>query len=236
MKNDDEKNLEINAETEEKNNDKVDIEEVEALDKDDTVNKSMIVDSDELFRMQKKLNKSFTKNVILSIFCIICVVVFLLEGVLVYLIYQKNEGFFNIISNATKVESEESTASPSTPKKALDLDSFMQKLSYVEYLVNHAFYYRRGNNSFDVFYYEKDSKKVEDGMFAGYVAALGDRYAQYFPKQEYTEFVQAASGEYYGIGAVCTQNFNTMEATVTDVYEDSPAEKRPEGLSVEFIP
>lgn len=79
----------------------------------------------------------------------------------------------------------------------------------------------------DSYLYESDIDKEEltEGMFAGYVEALGDPYSVYYDAQETAELVESTQGEYSGIGAVLSQDQETMIITIVNVYKDSPAEE-----------
>lgn len=47
----------------------------------------------------------------------------------------------------------------------------------------------------------------------------------YFTEEETKELFQSVSGEFYGIGAMLSQDVKAGTITITQVYEDSPAEK-----------
>ncbi len=72
---------------------------------------------------------------------------------------------------------------------------------------------------------EIDKEKMEDYMFYGVVASLGDRYSQYFTIENYADAMQSSNGEYVGIGVVMQQDPETKEVSVVQCYENSPAKK-----------
>ena len=72
---------------------------------------------------------------------------------------------------------------------------------------------------------EVDEETLHEGIYAGYLAALNDPYTMYFTEEQTKELFESVSGEFYGVGAVLTQDQNTGAVTITQVYEDSPAEK-----------
>lgn len=72
---------------------------------------------------------------------------------------------------------------------------------------------------------EVDEDALREGMYSGYMKALGDPYAQYYPKDEVDSLMESISGTYTGIGAAMAQNKETQNIVVTWVYEDSPAAK-----------
>lgn len=102
-----------------------------------------------------------------------------------------------------------------TDIKGIDLQQFTQKLAFLDGAVELLYHY---NN--------KDNKKIQDAMFKGYLDALDDNYAEYYPAKEFTELTEKITeGVYYGIGCVVTQDKKSKDCKVTLVYEDSPAEK-----------
>lgn len=72
---------------------------------------------------------------------------------------------------------------------------------------------------------EIDDAALTEGMYKGYVSALGDPYSAYYTEEEAEELMQGISGEYSGIGAALSQNRETKAVTITNVYRGSPAEE-----------
>ena len=70
---------------------------------------------------------------------------------------------------------------------------------------------------------EIDDKQVEDYLYYGLVAGLGDPYAAYYNEEETQSMMDSSSGNYCGIGAVFSQNLMTGVITVTRVYEGCPS-------------
>ncbi|HYE79479.1 MAG TPA: S41 family peptidase, partial [bacterium] len=69
----------------------------------------------------------------------------------------------------------------------------------------------------------EDQKKLIDGAIVGSVAALGDQYSRYIPRQESNALTEDISGIYGGIGVLIEQkDGHTIAATV---FRDSPADK-----------
>lgn len=66
---------------------------------------------------------------------------------------------------------------------------------------------------------------VQEGIFRGIMAGLGDPYAGYYTAQEYKDLMESSSGTYCGIGAVVQQNINTMLITVVNPFVEGPAYK-----------
>lgn len=72
---------------------------------------------------------------------------------------------------------------------------------------------------------EIDDAALTEGMYEGYVRALGDPYSAYYTEEEAKELMQGISGEYSGIGAVLSQSYETNAVTITNVFRESPAEE-----------
>ena len=66
---------------------------------------------------------------------------------------------------------------------------------------------------------------LEDGIYSGFLNALGDPYTVYYDEEETKEILESTSGEYSGIGAAMTKDTKTGEIVIATVYEESPAEK-----------
>lgn len=89
------------------------------------------------------------------------------------------------------------------------------KLTTLESIIRSAYLYND----------KLDEKKLQDGVYKGFVDAVGDPYTVYYNEAETKELFESTEGEYSGIGAVLSQNIKTMEIVINNVYEDSPAEK-----------
>ncbi len=74
------------------------------------------------------------------------------------------------------------------------------------------------------FYDEIDDEKLENGLYAGLLEGLDDKYTQYYTPVEYQDMQISATQNYYGIGAGLSQDKESMQVTITHVYEGSPAE------------
>lgn len=70
-----------------------------------------------------------------------------------------------------------------------------------------------------------DTEKMEQGIYKGFVAAIGDPYTTYYTPDEFESFMESSSGVYAGIGVQMTVDTNDNTITVTEVFEGSPAEK-----------
>lgn len=70
---------------------------------------------------------------------------------------------------------------------------------------------------------EVEDDKLTEGLYKGYMEALGDPYSEYYNEEETKELTESISGEFSGVGALLSQNRDTGLITITKVYEDSPA-------------
>ena len=77
------------------------------------------------------------------------------------------------------------------------------------------------------YYYDRHAQEIEDGIFRGMLYGLTeeDRYAEYYSKEEAEELEESISGNYQGIGAVVSQDPDTLAITIRQVLKDSPAEE-----------
>ena len=167
--------------------------------------------SDELDSLNLKLKKSKRKNVILSIILAFLLIILIGIGTVTFSVYKNIKPHFRALFGKNfSIASVSQIAN----KNQLDLEKFTTKLAFLDDIIN------------ILYYYDKDNKKVEDAMFAGYLNALGDNYAEYYPPKDFEEFTEKMTeGVYYGIGCLVTQDKKTKDCKVTDVYENSPAEK-----------
>lgn len=68
------------------------------------------------------------------------------------------------------------------------------------------------------------NEELEEYIYAGYVAGLGDKYSTYMTAEEFTNFKESLNGSYSGIGIqVSLGEDNNMK--VEEVYSGSPAER-----------
>ena len=166
---------------------------------------------DDLESLKKKLKKSKFKNILLTVILSILIVGILIVSIITFSVYKTVKPHFRaLLGKNFSIAS----ISQVSNKNMMDLDKFTTKLAFLDDIVNM------------LYYYEKDNKKVEDAMFSGYLKALGDNYAEYYPPKEFEEFTEKMTeGVYYGIGCLVTQDKKTKDCKVTTVYENSPAEK-----------
>lgn len=75
----------------------------------------------------------------------------------------------------------------------------------------------------DYYLDEIDDDQLEDYLYYGLVAGLGDPYAAYYNEEETRSMLDSSNGSYCGIGAVFSQNMVTGIITVSRVYEGFPS-------------
>lgn len=86
----------------------------------------------------------------------------------------------------------------------------------------------------DLYYYdETDREDLKNGLYAGLLEGLSDKYSVYYTAEEYAESQVSMTGQYYGIGAGLAQDKETMVVTISKVYEGTPSEAA--GLRAEDI-
>ena len=72
---------------------------------------------------------------------------------------------------------------------------------------------------------EVEEDTLREGIYTGYINALGDPYSVYYDEEETQSLMESTSGEYSGIGVVMSQNLETGITTAAQVYENSPAKE-----------
>lgn len=70
-----------------------------------------------------------------------------------------------------------------------------------------------------------DKDKMEQGIYKGFVSAVGDPYTTYYTPEEFESFMEKSSGVYAGIGVQMTVDNTDNKITVIEVFPGSPAEK-----------
>lgn len=69
---------------------------------------------------------------------------------------------------------------------------------------------------------EINDEDLEDMMYTGLVAGLGDPYSVYMNQENFQSFMESSEGTYYGIGAVVSPSDDNKVLVVTP-YEGAPA-------------
>ena len=70
-----------------------------------------------------------------------------------------------------------------------------------------------------------DEDKVDEGALKGYVAALGDPYTEYIPKDKMEDYKSNLMGNYVGVGIYMAQNSKDNTIVVLTPIKYSPAEE-----------
>lgn len=77
----------------------------------------------------------------------------------------------------------------------------------------------------NLYYYdETDTEALKNGMYAGLLSGVNDKYSTYYTAEEYEQSQISMTGKYYGIGAGLTQDIKTMVVTINKIYEGTPSE------------
>ena len=69
---------------------------------------------------------------------------------------------------------------------------------------------------------EIDEKKLEEGVYKGYIQGLEDPYSQYLDEKEFAKLLESTSGEYAGVGLVVSATEDNI-ITVVSPIEGTPA-------------
>ena len=72
---------------------------------------------------------------------------------------------------------------------------------------------------------EVNEKDMINGAIKGYVNGVGDKYTEYFTKEEMEEFLTETEGNYVGIGIYMAQNTKDNTIVILTPIKGSPAEK-----------
>lgn len=75
------------------------------------------------------------------------------------------------------------------------------------------------------FLFDRDSEKLEDGIYAGLLSGLEDPYSVYYTAADYKKMKENTEGIYCGIGAMVSQDTLTGIITVVKVFKESPSEE-----------
>lgn len=80
------------------------------------------------------------------------------------------------------------------------------------------------NQYIDQYYlFEYEEENIENGIYKGLMAGLGDVYTGYYTPEEYASFMESSNGSYSGIGAMLSQDYSTGIISVVRAFEGAPA-------------
>lgn len=156
-------------------------------------------------------NKSFFKGMLIGVTIAVTIFIAILVGnILINKDYIETDDKKQMLENAG-FNPDGSTAEDSTEENSdMDLDEVFDKAEYIKKLIE------------EYYYYEDDIANIEEGLYAGMVAALGDPYSVYYDKESFDAMMESTSGSYCGIGVVVQQHMETMTITVVNPYKDCP--------------
>lgn len=76
-----------------------------------------------------------------------------------------------------------------------------------------------------LYYYDEVSDdQLASGIYAGLLEGVDDKYTEYYTAKEYADLQISTTQKYSGIGAGLVQDRDSMQVTVSHVYEGTPAE------------
>lgn len=75
------------------------------------------------------------------------------------------------------------------------------------------------------FYKKPNKTNLEDGLYKGLFAGLGDVYSSYYTKDEMKQLMELSSGKYVGIGLMVGADKKTGYIKVEQIFDNSPAKK-----------
>ncbi len=70
---------------------------------------------------------------------------------------------------------------------------------------------------------KKDNQKLEQYIYKGLLAGLGDPYSEYYTPSEYKSLKTETTGNYCGIGVRIQQEKQTLKTKVVELFKTSPA-------------
>ncbi|OUQ15388.1 carboxyl-terminal protease [Lachnoclostridium sp. An14] len=102
-----------------------------------------------------------------------------------------------------------------TPSEVtLDVERISQKMELIQGIIKERYLF------------DEDPEMVEDGIFMGMMAGLGDPYSSYYTEEDFQDLMDnSINGEYCGIGALISQNRQTMVMEIMRVFDGTPSAK-----------
>ncbi len=120
-----------------------------------------------------------------------------------------------VVQLAVKIEQRVNRLSAVGDQSAVADDGVIDKIQLVEDVIRYYYY-----KDEDI-----DDKALEEGIYRGMVASLGDPYSEYYSQEELTEMMDQTEGIYYGIGAGVNIDELTSYPKIAKVYSGTPAEE-----------
>lgn len=114
--------------------------------------------------------------------------------------------------------SKETDAAKKEEKKEVDTSTIVDnetisKMSSIEKVIR------------EYYYEDVDAKDLENGVYDGMMASIGDKYSDYYSPEELEEVRQDNAGLYGGIGAYVGTDNTTNLVVITKVMPGTPAEE-----------
>lgn len=149
------------------------------------------------------MKKNFISGLLTGLFS--AILLFVILGSVFVAVQSRAEG--NDGNTSSSVNSQ------STQTQEVDYDQVVNKLTFLQTLVNK--------------YYLKDTKDVSftEGIYKGFIDSLEDPYSVYYTEDEYNSLKESSSGQYCGIGASVSQNAKTGVITIVKPFSTGPAYK-----------
>ncbi|MCR5108739.1 MAG: S41 family peptidase [Lachnospiraceae bacterium] len=98
-------------------------------------------------------------------------------------------------------------------KSDIITDEVEEKAGYIEKII-------------DKYYLDEvDDVALRDGIYKGLISGLGDEYAAYYTKEEFSDMMEDTEGVFEGIGALLQMDTENGALTVVRPLKDSPAER-----------
>lgn len=132
-------------------------------------------------------------------------------GIILALIFSLAGCSLNDMKVKDKANAEEGSSGGKNVSELLEEDEVQAKISEINSYIENYYY-------FDI-----DPDYQEESIYDGIMNGLDDPYSVYYTKEEYEDLLEDNSGEYFGVGAVVTQD-QTMKVTVVRPIKGSPAE------------
>jgi carboxyl-terminal processing protease len=95
----------------------------------------------------------------------------------------------------------------------LDYQQIARKMQMIQKLIDKEFLF------------EEDFREVEETIYLGMLAGLGDPYSTYYTPEELDQLLEETEGEYSGIGALVSQNRLTGLISILKVYDGTPSQE-----------
>lgn len=132
-------------------------------------------------------------------------------GIILALIFSLAGCNLNDMKVKDKANAEEGSQGDKNVSELLEEDDVQAKINEINSYIENYYY-------FDI-----DPDYQEESIYDGIMNGLDDPYSVYYTKEEYEDLLEDNSGEYFGVGAVVTQD-QTMKVTVVRPIKGSPAE------------